>query len=277
MAGSARGYHRDMTDNAPQIPDDTVTLPGGARMPLLGFGTWQIKGHDAVEATTTALEAGYRHIDTATVYGNEAEVGRALADSGVAREDVFVTTKFPPERAGQERETLSKSLELLQTDHVDLWLIHAPSDDGSENVAMWRAFVEARDSGLAREIGVSNFETAQLDEITKATGVSPAVNQIEWSPLLFDARTLAEHRDRGIALEGYSALRGGTLDHPTIVGIAERLDRSPAQVIIRWHLQHEVIAIPKSVNADRIRSNADVAGFSLSEEDMAAIDALGRG
>jgi diketogulonate reductase-like aldo/keto reductase len=273
----ARGYHRDMTDNAPQIPDDTVTLPGGARMPLLGFGTWQIKGQDAVAATTTALEAGYRHIDTATVYGNEAEVGRALADSGVAREDVFVTTKFPPERAGQERETLSKSLELLQTDHVDLWLIHAPSDDGSENVAMWRAFVEARDSGLAREIGVSNFETAQLDEITKATGVSPAVNQIEWSPLLFDARTLAEHRDRGIALEGYSALRGGTLDHPTIVGIAERLDRSPAQVIIRWHLQHEVIAIPKSVNADRIRSNADVAGFSLSEEDMAAIDALGRG
>jgi diketogulonate reductase-like aldo/keto reductase len=140
---------------------------------------------------------------------------------------------------------------------------------------MWRAFIEARESGLAREIGVSNFDTAQLDEVTEATGEAPAVNQIEWSPLLFDARTLDEHRDRGIALEGYSALRGGTLEHPTIRGIAERAACTPAQVIIRWHLQHGVVVIPKSVNADRIRSNADVAGFSLSDDDMAALDALG--
>jgi diketogulonate reductase-like aldo/keto reductase len=263
-----------MTDDAPQVPDDTVSLSGGASMPLLGFGTWQIKGDDAVEATTTALQAGYRHLDTATAYGNEAEVGRALADGVVARDDVFVTTKFPPERAGRELETLRRSLDLLQTDHVDLWLIHAPAD-GSTNVDMWRAFIEARESGLAREIGVSNFDTAQLDEVTEATGEAPAVNQIEWSPLLFDARTLDEHRDRGIALEGYSALRGGTLEHPTIRGIAERAARTPAQVIIRWHLQHGVVVIPKSVNADRIRSNADVAGFSLSDDDMAALDALG--
>ncbi|GAW48312.1 MULTISPECIES: aldo/keto reductase [unclassified Nocardioides] len=263
-----------MTD-APRLPDQTVTLAAGGRIPLLGFGTWQITGQDAVRATSTALETGYRHLDTATIYGNEAEVGRALAESGVPRGDVFLTTKCPPHRAGRELETLRESLDLLQTDHVDLWLIHWPGS-GSANADMWRAFVEAREAGLAREIGVSNFDTSLVDEITKAAGAAPAVNQIEWSPLLFDAATLAEHRARGIALEGYSALRGGTLEHPAIVEIAERTGRTPAQVIIRWHLQHEVIVIPKSVHADRIRSNADVAGFSLTDEDMATLDALGR-
>ena len=132
-----------------------------------------------------------------------------------------------------------------------------------------------RDPALAREIGVSNFDASLLDEVTEATGVTPAINQIKWSPLLFDAGVLKEHRARGVAVEGYSALRGGTLEHPAIVEIAERLGRTPAQVIIRWHLQHEVVVIPKSVHADRIRSNADVAGFLLSDEDMAALDALG--
>jgi 2,5-diketo-D-gluconate reductase A len=263
-----------MTDNAAQIPDESVTLTNGARMPLLGFGTWQIKGQDAVRATSAALETGYRHIDTATVYGNEREVGLALTSSGVPRGDVFVTTKCPPNRAGSELDTLRQSLELLQTDHVDLWLIHWPGD-GSVNVDMWRAFVDARESGLAGEIGVSNFDVSLVDEVTKATGAKPAVNQVEWSPLLFDAETLAQHRKRDIALEGYSALRGGTLEHPTIVGIAERLGRTPAQVIIRWHLQHHVVVIPKSVKPDRIRSNADLAGFLLTDEDMATLDALG--
>ena len=262
-----------MTD-ASRLPDQTVTLPEGARIPLLGFGTWQITGEDAVRATSAALETGYRHLDTATVYGNEREVGRAVADSGVPRGDLFITTKCPPNRGGRELDTLRESLEMLQTDHVDLWLIHWPGD-GSANTDMWRAFVEAREAGLAREIGVSNFDVPLLEEVTKATGVAPAVNQIEWSPLLFDATTLAEHRDRGIALEGYSALRGGTLEHPAILEIAERTGRTPAQVIIRWHVQHEVIVIPKSVHAERIRSNADVAGFSLTDEDMATLDALG--
>ena len=135
--------------------------------------------------------------------------------------------------------------------------------------------MEAREAGLARDIGVSNFDPTLIDEVRSATGVPPAVNQIEWSPLLYDAETLAAHRERDIVLEGYSALRGGTLDHPVIVGIAEQHGRSPAQVIIRWHLQHQVVVIPKSANADRIRSNADVGGFSLSAEDMAALDALG--
>ena len=261
-----------MTDDAPQLPDQTLTLTGGAQIPLLGFGTWQIKGDDAVRATASALESGYRHLDTATVYGNEAEVGRALAESGVARDEVFVTTKCPPDNAGRAIDTLRKSLELLQVDHVDLWLIHWP---GSANTDMWREFVEARDAGLTKEIGVSNFDAALLDQVTEATGVAPAINQIRWSPLLFDAGAVEEHRSRGVALEGYSALRGGTLEHPAIAEIADRLGRTPAQVIIRWHLQHNIVVIPKSVNADRIRSNADVGGFSLSDEDMATLDALG--
>jgi 2,5-diketo-D-gluconate reductase A len=261
-----------MTERAPLLPDDAVTLDGGGRMPLLGFGTWQIKGDDAVRSTSVALEVGYRHLDTATVYGNEGEVGRALAESGVSRDEVFVTTKVPGDRAGRAIDTLRRSLDLLRTDHVDLWLIHWPTEVATE---LWGELVEARDEGLAREIGVSNFDTALIDGVTGAIGVTPAVNQIEWSPLLFDADTLAEHQQRGIVLEGYSALRGGTLDHPTIVGIAERHGRTPAQVIIRWHLEHETVVIPKSVNADRIRSNADVADLELSADDVAALDALG--
>jgi diketogulonate reductase-like aldo/keto reductase len=243
-------------------------------MPLLGFGTWQIKGREAVRATAAALEVGYRHLDTATVYGNEAEVGRALRDSGVRRADVFVTTKCPPNLAGQELATLRRSLDSLGTDYVDLWLIHWPAERRA-NLGIWRAFIEARESGLARDVGVSNFGVDLIDEVTSATGSAPVVNQIEWSPLLFDASVLEEHRSRGIALEGYSALRGGTLDDPTIVQIAERLGRTPAQVIIRWHLQHRIVVIPKSRNVDRIRSNADLGGFALSDEDMAALDGLG--
>jgi diketogulonate reductase-like aldo/keto reductase len=261
-----------MTDT-PRIPADTAPLAGGA-MPLLGFGTWQIKGADATRAVSTALEAGYRHLDTALVYGNEAEVGAALADSGVAREDVFLTTKCPPDRAGSGLATVRESLDRLQTDYLDLWLIHWPGE-GSANSDLFAEFVEVREAGLVRDIGVSNFDGALLDEVTKATGVTPAVNQIEWSPLLYDAEVVADHRARGIVVEGYSALRGGTLEHPTIVGIAERLGRTPAQVIVRWHLQHQIVVIPKSVNPDRIRSNADVADFTLTDDDMAALDALG--
>ena len=262
-----------MTDTS-RIPGDSVTLTHGTRMPLVGFGTWQIRGDDAVRAVSTALEAGYRHLDTATVYRNEAEVGRGLAGAGVSRDDVFVTTKCPPSNVGEGLATLRRSLDNLGTDHVDLWLIHWPGE-GTQYVDLWHELVQAREQGLTREIGVSNFDAAQLDEVAQATGVKPAVNQIEWSPLLYDAGTVAEHRDRDVVLEGYSALRGGTLDHPVIVGVAERLGRTPAQVIIRWHVQHGIVVIPKSVDPDRIRSNADVAAFELSAEDMAALDALG--
>ena len=265
-----------MTDDTRRVPDDSVTLSHGTPMPLLGFGTWQIKGTDAVHATAAALESGYRHLDTATVYGNEREVGRALAESGVPRDDVFLTSKCPPNRAGRELDTLRQSLEMLQTDHLDLWLIHWPGE-GSVNEEIWKAFVEARESGLTREIGVSNFDAALIDTVTNAAGAAPAVNQIEWSPLLYDAEVVAAHRERGVALEGYSALRGGTLDHPTIVTVAERHGRTPAQVIIRWHLQHQIVVIPKSVNPERIRANADVAGFELNDDEMSSLDALRAG
>jgi 2,5-diketo-D-gluconate reductase A len=263
-----------MSDSSPvpQVPDDSAALAHGS-MPLLGFGTWQIKGREAAEATAVALAAGYRHLDTATVYGNEGEVGAGLERSGLARDQVFVTTKCPPDRADDAIGTLRRSLDLLGTDHVDLWLIHWPGDGSM--VDLWQSFVEAREQGLARDIGVSNFDAALIDEITSATSVAPAVNQIEWSPLLFDASVVDAHRERGVVLEGYSALRGGTLEHPVIVGIAQRLGRTPAQVIVRWHLQHGIVVIPKSRRAARIRSNADVAGFELTEADLAALDALG--
>jgi diketogulonate reductase-like aldo/keto reductase len=244
-------------------------------MPLLGLGTWELLGHVATAAVRAALEAGYRHLDTATIYRNEREVGQGVRDSGVGRDDVFVTTKCPPRAVGRELETLRESLDLLGTDHVDLWLVHWPA--GDRTVEMWRAFVAAQEQGLARDIGVSNFDLELLDEVTDATGVRPAVNQVEWSPLLFDAAVAEGHRSRGVVLEGYSALRGGTLDHPTVVGIADRLGRTAAQVLVRWHLQHGVVVIPRSSRADRIRENAAVTDFELSADDMAALDGLSAG
>lgn len=255
------------------LAHDTVRLTSGAAMPLLGFGTWQLDGTVATASVAAALEAGYRHLDTATIYRNEHEVGQGLRDSGVPRDDVFVTTKCPPQNAGRELETLRDSLELLGTDHVDLWLVHWPA--GDRTVDMWRAFVEAQERGLARDIGVSNFDLQLLDEVTDATGVRPTVNQVEWSPLLFDASVLSGHRNRRIVLEGYSALQGGTLDDPVISEVADRLGRTAAQVIVRWHLQHEVVVIPRSSKAERIRGNAQVDDFELSSEDMAALDGLG--
>ena len=257
---------------SPAFPAEVAELPGGGRMPLLGFGTWQLKGADAARATAAAVRAGYRHVDTATMYGNEREVGSALADSGVERADLFVTTKLPGNDAADPEGTLAASLRQLQTSYLDLWLIHWPTGNDDK---VWAAFRAARESGLVRDIGVSNFSLEQIDELS-ASGVTPAVNQIRWSPLLFDAAVLAGHRERGVVLEGYSALRGGTLEHPAIVDIATRLGRSTAQVILRWHLQHAVVAIPKSANEERIAQNAQLADFALSDDDMARLDALGR-
>jgi 2,5-diketo-D-gluconate reductase A len=253
---------------------DAITLPGGGAIPLLGFGTWQLTGTEATAATRAALDAGYRHLDTATIYRNEAEVGTALRESGVPRAEVFVTTKVPPDRADRAIETLQESLKSLGTEYVDLWLIHWPPDDGA-GVALWKALLDARARGLARDVGVSNYDADGLDALTKATGETPCVNQIRWSPLLYDAAVAREHEERGVVLEGYSALRGGTLDDPTIAGIAQRHGRTPAQVIIRWHLQHGFVAIPKSADPERVRSNFDVASFVLDDADMAALDALG--
>ena len=255
------------------VPTETAALPAGGTMPLLGFGTWRLEGSDAQSSVEQALEVGYRHLDTATIYGNEREVGAGLSTSGVAREEVFVTTKCPPDKASEARGVLEQSLSLLGLEFVDLWLVHWPPSDP---IAMWETFVQAQADGLVRDVGVSNFSLDQLDELDKATGVKPAVNQIKWSPLLFDAAVEDGHRERGVVLEGYSGLKGGTLENPVITGIAERLGRTPAQVINRWHLEHGVVTIPKSGTPERIRSNAEVGDFSLSAEDMAAIDGLGR-
>jgi len=257
------------------IFDQTLPLRDGGQIPILGFGTWQIKGNDARTAVGWALEAGYRHLDTATIYGNEAEVGAALRDSGVPRDEVFITTKVPGGSAGREAETLQKSLSKLGTDRVDLWLIHWPTDSGAD-VQLWQGLIDAHKQGLASAIGVSNYSIAMIDELLAGTGVAPAVNQIEWSPLLFDRDALGHHRSkRGIVVEGYSALRGGSLEHPTIVAIAQRHGKSSAQVIVRWHLQHQIVVIPKSVKRERIIENAAVADFELTDEEMEVMDGLG--
>lgn len=259
-----------MTD-APRVPHVAAELEHG-RMPLLGFGTWPLKGEEAVTAVRVALGAGYRHLDTATEYHNEAEVGRGLAESGVAREHVFVTTKWPgDDDPGTALDTLRRSLDLLGTEYVDLWLVHWPGTGGRD---VWERFVTAREQGLARDVGVSNFDLATIDRVREETGVQPAVNQVKWNPMLFDPGLLAGHRERGVVLEGYSALRYGAHEHEVVRDVAERHGASPVQVLVRWHLQHGVVVIPKSANPDRIRSNADVAWFALGEEDMAALDAL---
>jgi diketogulonate reductase-like aldo/keto reductase len=256
--------------------DLVVPLGDGGRIPLLGFGTWQLRGREAYEATRWALEAGYRHIDTATGYGNEAEVGAALRDSGVPREEVFITTKMPPDHVGRERRTLEESLAKLGTDDVDLWLVHWPPG-GTAGVDSWRAFIEMRERGLARAIGVSNYSLAQIDELTQATGATPAVNQIKWSPFQFDRAMLDGCRSRGVVVEGYSPFRAARLDHPVLRRIAEEHGKTPAQIIVRWHIQHRVVVIPKSARRDRIVANIDVLDFALAPDEMAALDELGHG
>jgi 2,5-diketo-D-gluconate reductase A len=252
-----------------------VTLPGGVRMPVVGLGTWQLRGRGGYEAVRYALEAGYRHIDTATGYGNEAEVGRALADSGVPRDEVFVTTKLPSERTGDPQATLRESLDALGVAAVDLWLIHWPPG-GRAAPDTWRELLAARDAGRARAVGVSNYSTAQIDELIDATGEAPAVNQIPWSPAEHDPKLLADSRERGVVVEGYSPLKRTDLRHRVLAEIAREHGVTVPQVVLRWHLEHEIVVIPKSSKPDRITANLDVLGFSLTAAEVARIDALAR-
>lgn len=254
-----------------QLPTMTASLPSGASIPLLGFGTWQLTGDTATQATSAALRVGYRHLDTATVYGNEGEVGTALRESGVAREEVFVTSKVPPGEAARAREVLETSLRLLGVDALDLWLIHWTEDGADRN--LWAELLQAQADGVVRDVGVSNHSLEQLDELEHATGVRPAVNQIKWSPLLHDPALLQGHQQRGVLVEGYSGLKGGTMELPAVVAAAERLGCTPAQALIAWQLQHGMVVIPKSTDPERIRQNGDVGRLVLSDDDMAAIDA----
>jgi 2,5-diketo-D-gluconate reductase A len=257
----------------PDRGQPTLALDHGGAMPLVGLGTWQMTGARCRAAVRSALEVGYRHIDTATIYRNEREIGRAVRDSGVPRDQLFVTTKLPPGAAGRERRTLDDSLRALAMDHVDLWLVHWPPRGGAL-VSTWRALLAARDQGLARAVGVSNYRTAQLDELTAATGVAPQVNQIPWAPALYDAALLAEHRRRGVVLEGYSPFKNTDLRDPVLVEIAAGHGVTPAQVVLRWHIDHEVVVIPKSATPERIAANFDVFDFALTDGELGRIDRL---
>ena len=240
-------------------------------MPILGLGTWQARGRGAVSAVLRALEVGYRHIDTATAYGNEEQVGQAVAESGVPREDIFVTTKLPPSRANRERATLEDSLDALGFEYVDLWLIHWPPSGGARP-DVWERLLELQAEGLAREVGVSNYSVRQLDELERETGRLPAVNQIEWSPALFDQKVFEAHRSRGVQLEGYSPLKTMNLRDAQLVRIAESHGVTPAQVVLRWHIEHRIVAIPKSTNAERIAENAAISGFELTLSEVERLD-----
>jgi 2,5-diketo-D-gluconate reductase A len=243
-------------------------------MPLLGLGTWQARGRSAAEAVRRALEVGYRHVDTATMYGNERQVGEAVAASAVPRDEIFVTTKLPPDRAGREQATLEESLDALCFGYVDLWLIHWPPRGGARP-DVWERMLALQERGLARDVGVSNYSVRQIDELGRATGRLPAVNQIEWSPALFDRGVLDEHRSRGVQLEGYSPLKTTSLRDRTIVAIAAEHGVTAAQVVLRWHVEHRVVAIPKSTDADRIAENAGVFGFELTAAEVEQLDGLG--
>jgi 2,5-diketo-D-gluconate reductase A len=252
--------------------EPAVTL-SEARMPLLGFGTWQISNADAPAAVSVAMEAGYRHIDTATGYRNEAGIGAALRTASLSRESLFLTTKMPPDNVGRERRTLEESLSKLGVDYVDLWLVHWPPNRQATPKA-WEEFVRARQDGLARSIGVSNYSLDQIDELTRATGVTPAVNQIRWGPSIYDPVIASGLEQRGVVLEGYSPFRASNLDAATLVSIASRHDAAAAQIIVAWHVAHGFVVIPKSVQRDRIVANAAGSRIVLSSDEVAAIDDL---
>jgi 2,5-diketo-D-gluconate reductase A len=243
------------------------------RMPLLGFGTWQISNRDAPQATAYALQAGYRHIDTATMYQNESGIGKALASVALPRESVFVTTKLPPAHAGRERRTLSESLTKLGLDYVDLWLVHWPPN-GQAAPRVWQQFIRAQQEGLTKAIGVSNYSLRQIDELIQVTGVVPQVNQIRWGPSLYDPAMVSGLQQRGVVLEGYSPFKVSNLKDPTLVSIATRHDATAAQVIVAWHIAHGFVVIPKSVRRERIVANAAAVRIELTPEDVAMIDNL---
>jgi 2,5-diketo-D-gluconate reductase A len=259
-----------MTD-AREIP--TVTLPGDVTMPMVGFGTWPMRGHRACEAVTRALQAGYRHIDTATMYANEDEVGHAVRDSGLPRQDVFLTSKLRASDVGRERAVLTGSLRALGTDYVDLWLVHWPPR-GSASGAAWREMLAIRDEGLVRAVGVSNYSVALIDELVEATGEAPAVNQVHWNPRRYDAGLLEALGQRGVVVQGYSPLKDTNLNDPVLTEIAWAHSVTPAQVVLRWHLEHGIAVIPKSADPKRIVTNLDLFRFSLDPEEMAKIDGL---
>ncbi|MDH6696875.1 aldo/keto reductase [Streptomyces sp. MAA16] len=258
-----------------------ITLNNGVEMPQLGFGVWQVPDDEAERAVATALESGYRSIDTAAVYGNEEGTGRAIAASGLPREDVFVTTKLWNSDQGYDStlRAFDTSLAKLGLEYVDLYLIHWPAPDRDSYLDTYKAFERLHADGRVRAIGVSNFLPEHLKRLLDETSVVPAVNQIELHPQLQQRELRELHAEHGIATEDWSPLGSGKglLEVPALVAIAQKHERTPAQVVVRWHLQVGNIVIPKSVTPSRIKENIDVFDFSLDAEDLAAISALDEG
>jgi 2,5-diketo-D-gluconate reductase A len=246
---------------------------GGRAIPLLGFGTYPMRGDQATEAVLTAFSVGYRLVDTATRYRNEAAVGAALAVTSLPRSELFVTTKMPPDQVGRERLTLEESLAALDCDYVDLWLIHWPPGR-YPGVTSWREFIRARDQGLVRAIGVSNYSVELIDALHEATGVYPAVNQVQWGPGDYDADFAEAMRRRGVVLSAYSPLRSTDLDHPVLVDIAQRYGRSARDVVLAWNLHHKVAVTVKSAQRERMERNLSAVGLTLSSADVEAINSL---
>ena len=249
-------------------------LADGNAMPILGLGVWQVPdGPFCVNAVRWALDLGYRHIDTAQIYENEQSVGRALREAGVPREEVFITTKFFPGYADPVAEA-EQSLRRLGVDQVDLYLVHWPQGDP---VRVWPGMEEARERGLARSIGVSNFGASDLAAVMAAGVIPPVVNQVRFSPVYYRRALLEACQQRGVLVEAYSSLGTGRhLNDRTVNQVAQRVGRTPAQVLLRWCLQRDVLVIPKSIHQERIRENAQIFDFTLSPQDMAELDALDR-
>ncbi|NGM33150.1 aldo/keto reductase [Methylobacterium sp. DB0501] len=259
------------------MSDAFLTLNEGKRIPQLGFGVWRLENDEAPAVVGAALEAGYRLIDTAAMYGNEAGIGRAVAASGLPRDDVFVATKVWNDRHGYD-ETLracEESLGRLGLDYVDLYFVHWPVPQRGAYVDTWRALMRLREDGRARSIGVCNFTVEHLKRVVDATGSTPSVNQVELHPRFQQGALRRFHEEAGIVTEAWAPLgRGGLLDDPVIRAIAGKHGRTPAQVVLRWHLDLGNVAIPKSANPARIRENREVSGFTLDDEDRARIEAL---
>ncbi|MCV7193207.1 aldo/keto reductase [Mycolicibacterium brumae] len=259
-----------------------LDLNDGASIPRIGFGVYQVPPEETAETVRTALDIGYRHIDTAQMYGNERGVGEGIRSSGLARSEVYVTTKLNngAHRPEDARRAFDASLEALGFDYVDLFLIHwpLPTRYDGDFVSTWKTLEEFRDEGRARSIGVSNFQIPHLRRLAEQTATVPAVNQIEAHPYFGNDEVRGYGAEHGIATEAWSPIaQGRVLDDPAIVDIAERLGKSPAQVVLRWHLQKGNVVFPKSMSPQRMRSNFELFDFTLDDAAMAAVDALDKG